>query len=129
MSEPQGEPGGLAEGTLISHLLELRDRLLKAMLAVGICFIPCAMYMNQLFTFIAQPLIRKLPAGASIQLDDNFLEQEREGRAHMRGIIRRPVQQDFGQFHRQLAPLFGFAPGGKVDEPGQAFAHAHGRQV
>ncbi len=34
MSEP-GEPGGLAEGTLISHLLELRDRLLKAMLAVG----------------------------------------------------------------------------------------------
>ena len=35
MSEPEGEPGGLAEGTLISHLLELRDRLLKAMLAVG----------------------------------------------------------------------------------------------
>ncbi len=49
MTEP-GDPGGLAEGTLISHLLELRDRLLKAMLAVGICFVPCAFYMNQLFT-------------------------------------------------------------------------------
>src|ERR1700691_2217106 len=65
MSEP-GEPGELAEGTLISHLLELRDRLLKAMLAVGICFIPCAMYMNQLFTFVADPLIDKLPAGATL---------------------------------------------------------------
>src|ERR1700678_1205141 len=66
MTEPDGEPGGLAEGTLISHLLELRDRLLKAMLAVGICFIPCAIYMNQLFTFIAKPLIRQLPAGATM---------------------------------------------------------------
>src|SRR5258708_39587168 len=60
------EPGDLAEGTLISHLLELRDRLLKAMLAVGICFVPCAYYMNQLFTFVADPLIHKLPAGATI---------------------------------------------------------------
>jgi sec-independent protein translocase protein TatC len=65
MNEP-GDPGELAEGTLISHLLELRDRLLKAMLAVGIAFIPCAMYMNQLFTFIAEPLRRKLPPGANL---------------------------------------------------------------
>ena len=65
MSEP-GDPEGLAEGTLISHLLELRDRLLKAMLAVGICFVPCAMYMNQLFTFVAEPLKHKLPAGATL---------------------------------------------------------------
>ena len=63
---PEGEPDGLAEGTLISHLLELRDRILKAMLAVGICFIPCAMYMNQLFTFVAEPLKRRLPAGATL---------------------------------------------------------------
>ena len=66
MSEPEGEPGGLAEGTLISHLLELRDRLLKAMLAVGLCFIPTAMYMNRLFTFVAEPLKRKLPPGATL---------------------------------------------------------------
>src|SRR3984957_10357637 len=65
MNEP-GDPGELAEGTLISHLLELRDRLLKAMLAVGICFVPCAYYMNQLFTFVADPLIHKLPAGATL---------------------------------------------------------------
>ena len=66
MSEPGEEPGELAEGTLISHLLELRDRLMKAIFAVAICSIPCLLYMNQLFTFIAKPLSEKLPAGASL---------------------------------------------------------------
>jgi sec-independent protein translocase protein TatC len=66
MNQPAEEPGELAEGTLISHLLELRDRIMKAMIAVFICFIPCAIYMNQLFTFVAQPLIKKLPEGASL---------------------------------------------------------------
>jgi sec-independent protein translocase protein TatC len=66
MSAPGGDAEGLAEGTLISHLLELRDRLLKAMLAVGVCFVPCAMYMNQLFTLVAEPLKHKLPAGATL---------------------------------------------------------------
>ncbi len=65
MNEPNGSEG-LAEGTLVSHLLELRDRLLRAMLAVGICFIPCASYMNQLFSFVAKPLVKKLPAGATL---------------------------------------------------------------
>ena len=65
MNEP-GNPSDLAEGTLISHLLELRDRLLKAMLAVGICFVPCAYYMNQIFSFVAEPLIHKLPTGATL---------------------------------------------------------------
>ncbi|HUX73392.1 MAG TPA: twin-arginine translocase subunit TatC [Steroidobacteraceae bacterium] len=66
MLEPGAEPEDLAEGTLVSHLLELRDRLLKAMLAVGVCFIPCAFYMNALFTFVAKPLIRRLPAGSTL---------------------------------------------------------------
>ncbi|HLW24228.1 MAG TPA: twin-arginine translocase subunit TatC [Steroidobacteraceae bacterium] len=66
MNAPEGEPSGLAEGTLISHLLELRDRLLKAIIAVALCFVPCAMYMNQLFTWVAEPLKHKLPAGATL---------------------------------------------------------------
>jgi sec-independent protein translocase protein TatC len=49
----------LAEGTLMSHLLELRDRLLKAVLALLVAFIPCAVFANELFAFIAQPLIDK----------------------------------------------------------------------
>jgi sec-independent protein translocase protein TatC len=60
------EPEKLAEGTLISHLLELRDRLIRAVAAVIVVFIPCAYFSNDIFAFIAQPLIEKLPKGASI---------------------------------------------------------------
>lgn len=56
----------LAEGSLISHLVELRDRLLKAVIAVGICLVPCAIWSKQLFTFVATPLIEKLPNGATM---------------------------------------------------------------
>ena len=59
-------PEQLAEGTLMSHLLELRDRLLKAVLALLVAFIPCAIFANELFAFIAQPLIDKLPAGSTL---------------------------------------------------------------
>jgi len=66
MSDRPSEPEPLAEGTLISHLLELRDRLLRSVIAVFIAFIPLAWYQNQLFTLVAQPLIDKLPAGTSL---------------------------------------------------------------
>jgi sec-independent protein translocase protein TatC len=65
-TEPGREPESLAEGTLISHLLELRTRLLHAAVAVGLVAIPCMIYANQLFTFVAQPLIRTLPKGATM---------------------------------------------------------------
>ena len=56
----------LAEGSLISHLLELRDRLLRAVIAVFVLFIPCAFFQDELYTLIAQPLLQKLPAGAQM---------------------------------------------------------------
>ncbi|MCP5470497.1 MAG: twin-arginine translocase subunit TatC [Sinobacteraceae bacterium] len=56
----------LAEGTLISHLLELRDRVLRAFLAVLIAFLPCAFFANELFSLMAQPLIAKLPQDSSL---------------------------------------------------------------
>ena len=67
MTRPDpAEPEQLAEGTLISHLLELRDRLIRAVIAVGIAFVPLAIYSNELFTFVARPLIEKLPEGTSL---------------------------------------------------------------
>ena len=66
MSQSPREPEPLAEGTLISHLLELRDRLLRATLAVGIAFLPLVFYSNQLFTLVAKPLMEKLPEGTSL---------------------------------------------------------------
>ena len=56
----------LAEGTLISHLVELRQRLLKAVVAIALVFAPCAWFANDLFTIIATPLIQKMPAGSSM---------------------------------------------------------------
>jgi sec-independent protein translocase protein TatC len=64
MSEEEREP--LAEGTLISHLIELRQRLLRAVIAVFVCFIPCAIFSDKLFTFVAMPLIKKMPVGTSM---------------------------------------------------------------
>jgi sec-independent protein translocase protein TatC len=66
MSPSPGEPETLAEGTLISHLLELRTRLLRCVIAVVLVFAPLAFFSNQLFTLIARPLIEKLPEGTSI---------------------------------------------------------------
>jgi sec-independent protein translocase protein TatC len=60
------EPETLAEGSLISHLLELRDRLLRAMIAVGVAFIPSVFYSNDIFTFVAQPLLARLPPGSNL---------------------------------------------------------------
>lgn len=61
-----GEPEQLAEGTLISHLLELRDRLLRAFIAVIVIFLPIAFFANDVFTIVAKPLIDQLPEGASL---------------------------------------------------------------
>jgi sec-independent protein translocase protein TatC len=56
----------LAEGTLMSHLLELRDRLMRAMLALLIAFIPCAIFSNELYDIVSRPLVAKLPEGSSM---------------------------------------------------------------
>src|SRR6202034_1014421 len=50
----------LAEGTLISHLLELRNRLMRAMIAFVIALVPCIYFQNNLFTFVARPIREKL---------------------------------------------------------------------
>jgi sec-independent protein translocase protein TatC len=60
------EPEKLAEGTLISHLLELRDRLIRSIVAVALVFLPCMFYSNQIFTFVATPLKERLPKGTQL---------------------------------------------------------------
>jgi sec-independent protein translocase protein TatC len=56
----------LAEGTLMSHLLELRDRLMKGLLALLLAFIPCAIFANEIYSVVAQPLLDKLPKGTAL---------------------------------------------------------------
>ena len=66
MSQSPREPEQLAEGTLISHLLELRTRLMRIAVSVVIVFVPLVFFANELFTLIAKPLIEKLPEGTSL---------------------------------------------------------------
>jgi sec-independent protein translocase protein TatC len=56
----------LVEGTLISHLLELRTRLVRAFAAVLLLFLPCAYYANEIFEALAQPLLTQLPKGGAL---------------------------------------------------------------
>lgn len=67
MSEPEPEAQeDLSEGTLISHLLELRNRLLKAALAIAIAMVPCMIYANKIFEFVSRPIQAKLPKGSGL---------------------------------------------------------------
>lgn len=56
----------MEEGSLISHLLELRDRLLRSVLALIIIFVPLAFIANDLYEFLAKPLMEQLPEGTSM---------------------------------------------------------------
>ncbi len=51
---------------LVAHLTELRDRLLRAILAVLICFIVLFPFANDIYAFVSEPLRALLPEGASM---------------------------------------------------------------
>ena len=55
-----------AEGSLISHLLELRDRLLRGVLSVLVFFILLVPFANPLYEILASPLMNALPEGNSM---------------------------------------------------------------
>jgi len=50
----------------VSHLLELRDRLLRAVLAVVLVFLCLFPFANELYIFLAEPLMRHMPEGTSM---------------------------------------------------------------
>lgn len=55
-----------AKDTFVSHLMELRDRLLRSVLVVLAIFIVTAVFANDLYTFFAKPLMAALPEGNSM---------------------------------------------------------------
>ena len=64
MADPTHEGG--EEQTLISHLVELRSRLLRAIVAVVLIFFALFPVSNRLYQIVAQPLLARLPEGASM---------------------------------------------------------------
>lgn len=71
MSAKTGEPEeSLAEGTLMSHLLELRSRLMKAVAAITVVFLALMPWMNGVFDYVSQPLRDALPEGSEMIVTD-----------------------------------------------------------
>jgi len=52
--------------TFISHLVELRDRLIRAIGAVLVVFLLLAPFANSLYQYLATPLMEALPEGATM---------------------------------------------------------------
>ena len=53
-----------SQETFLSHLIELRDRVVRALVAVGIAFLPTFFYASELYDLLAMPMIRTLPEGS-----------------------------------------------------------------
>ena len=58
------------QDTFISHLVELRDRLLRAILAVIVVFLCLFPWARELYALLAKPLIAALPAGGQMIATD-----------------------------------------------------------
>lgn len=65
MAEPQQYPPPL-EQPFVQHLIELRDRLLRVVLAVVLVFLGLFVFANDLYTYLAEPLLRYMPEGTSM---------------------------------------------------------------
>jgi len=55
-----------AEVPFMSHLVELRDRLLRAVLVILVIFLALFSFSNELYTLLAEPLLIHLPTGSSM---------------------------------------------------------------
>lgn len=60
------EKAAEAEIPFMSHLIELRDRLLRAVLVVLIIFLALFSFANELYSLLAEPLLIHLPTGSSM---------------------------------------------------------------
>ena len=71
MSDPQKPTEDELAGTeqpFVAHLIELRDRIIKAFIAVAVAGVALALYPGPaaLYDILAQPLVAHLPEGATL---------------------------------------------------------------
>ncbi|MEH6823353.1 MAG: twin-arginine translocase subunit TatC [Motiliproteus sp.] len=71
MTDTQSEPGSeTAVQPLISHLIELRDRLLRSLVIILVLFLPLFYFANDLYVYLSAPLTALLPEGTSMIATD-----------------------------------------------------------
>jgi sec-independent protein translocase protein TatC len=67
MSEPAAaQPDGMLQTPILEHLIEFRARVINAMAGVLVVFLPLAFVAGRIYHQLAEPLLRFLPAGASM---------------------------------------------------------------
>jgi len=59
-----------SEDSFLSHLFELRDRLIRVLLSVGIVFVCLFPWAKDLYALLAQPLLAALPQGGQMIATD-----------------------------------------------------------
>jgi sec-independent protein translocase protein TatC len=59
-----------AQETFISHLIELRSRLLRSIVAVVVVLLALFPWAKDIYALLAAPLLKKLPAGATMIATD-----------------------------------------------------------
>ncbi|MBA3254187.1 MAG: twin-arginine translocase subunit TatC, partial [Burkholderiaceae bacterium] len=64
MSAETEEPA--PEQSFLSHLVELRQRVVRAAIAVFVVFIPMAFFMQEIFDFLSRPMLAALPVGTKL---------------------------------------------------------------
>lgn len=70
MSDPQHNPDEGREETFISHLVELRDRLIRAGGAVLVVFVGLVYWAPDIFRLLARPLMQNLPKDGKMIVTD-----------------------------------------------------------
>ncbi len=65
-SDPAGEEEKLEEATLVSHLVELRSRIIRAAVAVLVVFVLLVPFAKHVFALVADPLMQLLPEGSTM---------------------------------------------------------------
>jgi len=69
VSDPQNQNEG-AEETFISHLVELRDRIMRAGMAVIVVFVGLVYWAPDIFRLLARPLMNNLPKDGKMIVTD-----------------------------------------------------------
>ena len=59
-----------SEDSFISHLVELRDRLIRAIVAVMVVFLGLAAWASEIYTLLAAPMLAALPKGGHMIATD-----------------------------------------------------------
>ena len=67
MTTPDAE---LPEASLLTHLFELRNRLIRALLSVAIIFVCLFPWSKELYALLAHPLLARLPQGGQMIATD-----------------------------------------------------------